>query len=354
MPIFRHPASRYALALLVALAALYLRWLLVPLLGLSHGYHTAWLAVVFCAWFCGVGPSVLATLIMAFGVWFWFLPPRVVAVTDPDELLGMAGFLLFSAIIIAIGERARRIQAKLNAAHDEMESTVKQRTAELASANQKLHELSTSLLHTQDSARRRLARDLHDTVGQLLAAVIMNLSSLDEENLSPEGARVLADCKQYVAQVLEQVRTISHLLHPPLLDESGLGPALKHYLEGFSERSKITTNLQVPPGLPRFSQDLETAVFRIVQECLTNTLKHAAARSVTVVIQHTQGSVHVEVSDNGKGMPPGQRLGVGLTGMQERVRELHGTFHVESSPSGTTITAAFPALDRQTLTATAD
>jgi signal transduction histidine kinase len=354
-PLLRHPASRYTLALVAAVAALYLRKLLVPLLGMTNPYHTVWLAVAFCAWFCGVGPSILATVVMVLGISYWFLPPAGSwTIADPRDLFGVAAFLVFAGIIILIGERARRTQAKLNIAHDEMESTVKQRTAELANANQKLRELSTSLLHTQDAERRRLARDLHDSLGQLLAVIGMNLSAIDREPVDGRAKHLLEDSQQLVDEVLQQIRTISHLLHPPMLDESGLRPALKIYVDGFAQRSKIASNLQVPRDLPRFSQDLEIAIFRVVQECLTNVHKHAAARSVGISVRCADDTVVVQICDDGKGMPAGQPLGVGLTGMQERMRELHGILQVHSNSAGTTITATFPAKPKPTLaTATA-
>jgi signal transduction histidine kinase len=343
-PLLRHTASRYALAVVASGVALYLRELLIPFLGLGNPYHTVWLAVVFCAWFCGVGPSILATLVMVLGISYWFLPPiHSFAVAKLSDVFGMVGFLAFSGVIILIGERARRTQAKLNAAHDEMESVVRQRTSELALANQKLRELSTSLLHSQDAERRRLARDLHDSVGQLLAVIGMNLSGMDAEPVSGRSRHLLQDIKHFINEIQQQIRTLSHLLHPPLLDESGLRPALAIYVDGFSQRSKIAANLQVPRDLPRFSQDLETAIFRIVQECLTNVHKHAAARSVTISLKFTDDTVAVRVSDDGKGLPKDHALGVGLTGMQERTRELHGELHLHSNSTGTTVTATFPA-----------
>jgi signal transduction histidine kinase len=343
-PLLRHTVSRYALAVAASAFALYLRNGLTPLLGLSNPYHTVWLAVVFCAWFCGVGPSILATLIMVVGTSYWFLPPiHTFAIATPSDLFGVAGFIVFSGVIILIGERARRTQANLNTAHDEMESVVRQRTFELALANQKLRELSTSLLHSQDAERRRLARDLHDSVGQLLAVIGMNLSGIDAESVTSRSRHLLHDTSQLVDELQQQIRTLSHLLHPPLLDESGLRPALAIYVDGFSQRSKIAANLQVPRNLPRFSQDLEIAIFRIVQECLTNVHRHAAARTVSVSLKSTDDTVVVEVSDDGKGMPEGHSLGVGLTGMQERTRELHGDLRVHSNSGGTIVTATFPA-----------
>jgi signal transduction histidine kinase len=340
---FKSAFSRYAIAVVAAFAALGLRLLLAPLLGIGNPYHTVWLGVVFCAWFCGVGPSILATLVMLLGVWYWFIPPYgSFHALDLGEFAGVAGFLLFAAIIITIGERARRTQARLNAAHAEMEGAVKQRTAELAEANERLRDLTGSLLHLQDVERRRFARELHDSVGQLLAVINMNLSAFENEKLSPEAARLLNDTKQTVEQIIREIRTISHLLHPPLLDEAGLEAALRIYVEGFGERSGIAADLRVEEDLPRLSPDLEISIFRIAQECLTNIMKHAAAKSVVIRIARSKGVISVSISDDGRGMGDGRNPGVGLRGMQERVRELRGTLRVDSSGRGTTITASMP------------
>jgi signal transduction histidine kinase len=284
---------------------------------------------------------------MLVGVWYWFLPPfGTFNTVDLGEFTGMMGFLLFAGIIISIGERARRTQARLNAAHDEMEAAVKQRTAELAEANEKLRELTGGLLHMQDMEKRRFARELHDSVGQLLSVINMNLASLERENLSPDAVHLLSDSKELVEQIIREIRTISHLLHPPLLDEAGLGAALRIYVEGFAERSRIAADLKVNENMPRLSPDLEISIFRIVQECLTNILKHAAARSVVIRVGRSAGVVSVTVSDDGRGMGDRSKFGVGLRGMQERVRELHGSLQVDSSSRGTTITATLPSAER--------
>jgi signal transduction histidine kinase len=345
--ILKSAFSRYAIAIVAACVALTLRFLLAPLLGTANPYHTVWLGVVFCAWFCGVGPSILATAVMFLGVWYWFIPPfGSFAAVNLGEFTGMMGFLLFTGIIISIGERARRTQAKLNASHDEMEAAVKQRTAELAEANEKLRELTGSLMHMQDMERRRFARELHDSVGQLLSVINMNLSSFDHENLTPQAVHLLSDSRELVDQIIREIRTISHLLHPPLLDEAGLGAALRIYVAGFGERSGIAADLQVEEDMPRLSPDLEISIFRIVQECLTNILKHAEANAVTIRVGRSAGMVSVTVSDDGRGMSDGHNFGVGLRGMQERVRELRGTLQVDSSARGTTITANMPIAER--------
>lgn len=345
--ILTRASSRYVIAGVAACVALGLRFLLAPLLGTANPYHTVWLGVVFCAWFCGVGPSILATAIMFLGVWYWFIPPfGSFALVNLGEFTGMTGFLIFAGIIISIGERARRTQAKLNAAHDEMEAAVTQRTAELAEANEKLRELTGGILHLQDMERRRFARELHDSVGQLLSVINMNLGSFDNENLTADAVHLLSDSKELVGQIIREIRTISHLLHPPLLDEAGLGPALRIYVEGFGQRSGIAADLQVEENLPRLSPDLEISIFRIVQECLTNILKHAEAKSVAIRVGRSAGVVSVTVSDDGRGMSDGHNFGVGLRGMQERVRELRGTLQVDSSGRGTTITATMPTAER--------
>lgn len=341
--ILKHPVTRYVVAMLAAVAALLLRFALAPLLGTANPYHTVWLGVVFCAWFCGVAPSIVATLIMLLGVWYWFLPIYgSFALASANEIFGLMGFLFFAGVIITIGERARRTQAKLNAAHDQMEAAVKERTAELAEANEKLRELTRNLMHLQDEERRRFARDLHDSVGQLLAVIGMNLSFFDGENLRPDAVRLLRESQQLTEQISKEIRTISHLLHPPLLDEAGLGAALRIYIDGFSQRSKLAARVDVPDGLPRLSPDLEISLFRIVQECLTNIHKHAGAKSVAISIEYSADRVALSVVDDGKGMADGHRSGVGLRGMEERVRQLQGTFQVRSTRHGTTVSVTMP------------
>lgn len=337
------PLTRYLLAIVAAVAALFLRSALAPLLGTANPYHTAWLGVVFCAWFCGLGPSMMATAIMLVGVWVWFIPHGTSFLrASPSQVFGVIGFVFFAGVIVSIGERARRTQAKLNAAHSEMELAVKERTAELAQANERLRELTSSLMHLQDEERRRFARDLHDSVGQLLAVIGMNLVAFDGEKLSPDATRLLGESQQLVEQISTEIRTISHLLHPPLLDEAGLGAALRIYVDGFSQRSKLNATLDVPENMPRLSQDLEISIFRIVQESLTNIHKHAAAKLVSISVRCTEVAVSLKISDDGKGLPDRRSFGVGLRGMEERVRQLHGSFQLNSSHRGTTISVTMP------------
>ena len=523
------PASRYVLAISAGVAAVLLRLLLVPLLGYQNPYHTIWLAVAFSAWYCGVGPSVITTLIGALGVSYWFLPPfHSFAVRDRIDVFGMFGFLAFSSVIIAVGESSHReyvarfrmasivdssddaiitknldgmitswnkgaerlfgykaneavgkhitliipadrreeeteILARLKRAeHIDHFETIRQRkdgslldislsvsplknysgavigaskvarditeqknaeralreseerfrgivnttpecvkliaadgrVLQMNSSGLKMigadgadevvgksvydliapkdqerfrdfhekiccgdkgslefdviglrgkrrrmethaaplrnpdgtfvhlavtrditerenaeeaitrEELSARLLKLQDEERRRIARELHDGVGQLLAAMSMNAAGLDQEKskLSPEAARCADDNSRLIEQVAADIRTMSYLFHPPLLDEMGLDSALKWYIDGFSERSKIAAKLELSADRERLPQDYELCLFRIAQECLTNIHRHSGSSTALVRLVRSPEEIKLEISDEGKGL----------------------------------------------------
>jgi PAS domain S-box-containing protein len=221
-------------------------------------------------------------------------------------------------------------------------------------AEENFRELSARLLQLQDEERRRFARELHDSTGQMLAALDMNLTPLVEtgNNLDLTTRKAITECLQIVKDLSNEVRTMSHLLHPPLLDEAGLSSAVRWYLEGFSERSKIIVQLQIPEEIGRLPRDLETAAFRIVQECLTNVHRHSASPTVSISISRTSQEVRVEIKDEGKGIPPEKRVeldspgkaGVGLRGMRERIRQLGGRLEIQSRKdrSGSVVIASLP------------
>ena len=571
------PAFRYVLAILAAFAALFLRRLLTPLLGHDNAYHTVWLAVVFSAWYCGLGPSIITTSLGAVGVWYWFLPPfDSFAIQDRTEAFGMLGFLAFSSAIIALGESNRRgfgarwrlaaivessgdaiISKNLDGTitswnkgservfgytseeavgqnitlivppdHLDEEKTIlerlrrgetvehfetvrvckdgttldvsltispvkdgagrvveasnvarditQQKRAERALRESEerframvettpecvklvardgtlLHmnspgliivgadhaevvvgksvydliepkdrdryrafnericygekgslefdivglrgerhhmethaaplrspdgtvvqlgvsrdithrkqaeeaikesELSARLLKLQDEERRRIARELHDGVGQLLAAMSMNASGLDGEKskLSPDAARCAEENSKLIEQVSSDIRTMSYLFHPPLLDEMGLDSALKWYIDGFAERSKIAAKLELPSDGERLPQDYELCLFRIAQECLTNIHRHSGSTTALVKLLRTDGEIRLEVSDEGGGInheiqskiASGENAGVGLRGMRERVKQLGGSVEVRSNGHGATVLATVP------------
>lgn len=352
---------RYLLGILAALAALWLRKLLAPILGDQNPYHTAWAAVVFSAWYCGVGPTIATIFLDLIGIWYWFLPPvHSFALADPKPTIsGMLGFVIFSGFIIALGEANRRSLAKsrlakeqLRNAHAELEKHVQERTADLNAANQNLRELSSSLQQLRDEERKQIARELHDSVGQLLAALSMNVGALQSQalKLDAAAARNVSDSAGLIAQISNEVRTISHLLHPPLLDVAGLACALRWYVDGFSERSKINVDLEIPSEFRRLSSEMEIAIFRIVQECLTNIHRHSGSKTAKIVIHEEDRHLLVQIKDSGKGIPLAKQLelsssgrtGVGFRGMRERVRQLGGELEIQSYANGTTVVATVP------------
>jgi signal transduction histidine kinase len=356
---------RYGLAILAAGFALWSRTLLFPLLGNSNPYHTVWLAVVFSAWYCGLGPSIVTTVISVAGVWYWILPHHHSVHPTEHEAAGLIGFLVFSGVIVAFGEANRCSLAKsqwaeeeLRKAHAELEQKVQERTADLNQANESLRQLSGRLQQMQDEERRQIARELHDSVGQLLAALGMNMGVLQRQadKVDAAGSRAISENAALVEQISREIRTISHLLHPPLLDVAGLASALRWYVDGFSERSQIKVAVQIPEDLARMSPDTELAIFRMVQECLTNIHRHSGGDAATIRLQQQDGQLQVEVQDSGKGISPEKQqelhlsgqTGVGFRGMRERLRQLGGTLDIRSSDTGTTVIAMLPMQDPNT------
>src|ERR1700682_5321726 len=352
----QNAAARYAVVLLAAALAILVRWALNPVLGDYLPYVTLFPAVAFTSWCCGVAPSVLLLAIGLLGVRYWFIPPtHSLFIPDVPQFIGMLTFASGAVVIIAIGEFVRRDSAALHKAQGELEKLVQRRTSELNSANHSLGELTARLLHLQDEERRRIARELHDSVGQTLAALSMNLASVSAEiERLKKTAGTIADSAALVNDMSTDIRTISYLLHPPLLDEAGLASALTWYVQGFSERSKIDIDLDIPEDFGRLPRDLETAVFRIVQECLTNIHRHADSPVARVCVAQRDGYIRVAVQDHGKGISPQERAeivssvngtpGVGIRGMRERLRQLGGTLelHSDGEGKGTLIAARLP------------
>ena len=213
-------------------------------------------------------------------------------------------------------------------------------------------ELSGRLLQLQDEERRRIARELHDGAGQLLAALSMNISAIstEESRLSPGVARNVEESRSLIDQAVSEIRTISHLLHPPLLDEVGLISALNEYVNGFGERSNIRVSLDLPSDLERLPRDVELSIFRIVQECLTNVHRHSGSATATVHLSHKPGEIQLHVSDQGRGINreiqdkflAGKSSGVGLRGMRERIKQLGGGMQIQSSGNGTSVIVVLP------------
>jgi signal transduction histidine kinase len=218
-------------------------------------------------------------------------------------------------------------------------------------AHKQLAELAARLQGMQDEERRRIARELHDSVGQLLAAISMNIGIVHAQShkLDSMGSRAVSDNAMLVEQVSREIRTISHLLHPPLLDMAGLASAIRWYVDGFSERSHIKVDLEIPADFGRLPAEIEIAVYRIVQECLTNIHRHSGSPTALIRIRQEGNQFMVQVQDRGKGIPKAKQLelitssrgGVGFGGMRERVNLLGGTLEIQSEDTGTIISAAF-------------
>jgi len=220
-------------------------------------------------------------------------------------------------------------------------------------AEKAMRELSGRLLHVQDEERRRLARELHDATAQTLVALAMNLALLKESaaELNANSNKILCESLALAQQCSREIRTLSYLLHPPLLEELGLASTLRWYAEGFAKRSGLEVTLELPCDLTRLSLEVETTLFRIVQESLTNIHRHSG--SPTAMIRMVQDGTHLclEVADQGAGMPPAAlertrsgaaALGVGIAGMRERARQLRGRLEIDSRRGGTTIRAILP------------
>jgi PAS domain S-box-containing protein len=467
---------RYARAAAVAVLAVVARRWLTPLLGTENPYHTVWLAVAFSAWYCGLGPSVVATIVSLLGVWYWLLAPvSLIGRMDRTQFWGMVGFVVLSGFISALGEANRRAKLEaersedaLHASREQLTIALQDRTAEVEQKTAQVVEqarwidlandaifvrtvnhrfsywnkgaerlygwtaaevlghptqdflktrfpvpleeitknelwegelvqtrrdgslitvasrwsvlrdkqeetvgwlqintdisarkqaeaaarrLSGRILNLQDEERRRIARELHDSLGQYLTAVKINLDLMAMNARNSDDQATLTDCIETVKSCIAETRTLSHLLHPPLLDEAGLSSAVRWYTEGLAERSGMEIALEFPEDLQRLDRDVETALFRAIQEALTNVHKHSGASKVSVHLEVDAETVALEIRDNGKGIPE-HRLkmlardemgsGVGLAGMRERVREVGGKLNLHSASTGTVVRLEIP------------
>ena len=229
-------------------------------------------------------------------------------------------------------------------------SELHRRARELERLNGELRRLSSSLIATQDQERRRIARELHDGLGQDLIAAKIMLDVIQQQELSPRPQKqAAADASTLIEHAIQQVRSISHLLHPPMLDEVGLHSALQWYLEGVANRSGLETSIHVEPReFPRLAPEVETAVFRIVQEALTNVFRHSGARKGWVTLVKEQSQVLVTVRDDGKGIPDHvvelrpDSVGIGIGGMRQRVKEFGGELRLQNTSPGTLVEAVIP------------
>ncbi len=383
-------AHRYAIAVASGVLAVLLRWLLDPVLGHVAFYITLYVTVTFCAVVCGYGPAIVSGVLGFLGIFYWFVDPRhSLSLIHQPEIHAIVGCVLVCAVLIMLGEANRRKELRLNQtvvavrtearerqraeeelrqAHDQLEEHVRERTAELSQAlsrleseiavregkEEQLRSLSLHLMTLQDEERRRIARELHDTAGQTLAAMKMSIALIRAtDGARPELARLVDDLNALTDEALQEVRTTSYLLHPPLLDEAGIASAARWFVEGFARRSGIQVDCDIPDKMERPPRDCELVLFRVLQESLTNVHRHSGASAARVRLHRATDIFELEVGDNGRGISE-ERLrrfnaavgnaGVGISGMRERVRELGGRLEIRSLKNGTTICVALPAM----------
>ncbi len=285
-----------------------------------------------------------------------------------NRVLSVAMVWLAAALSL---QRWRR-EKTLERAFSDMERRVRERTDELTRANSSLQteiadrkgkeellrQLSGHLMTAQDQERRRIARELHDNSGQTLAAIAVNLSRI--ENLVPDAPlkvrNLVADTAAMAEQTSREIRTISYLLHPPLLEEAGLLSAIGWLANGFTQRSGIRTEVDAPAEFERLPSDIEVTLFRIVQETLTNVARHSGSKTAFIKLTRQPGEIVLQVRDEGTGIPPEKlekvhgnvsALGVGVAGVWERVRQFGGALEINSNSRGTTVMVVVPLPEEQ-------
>ena len=265
-----------------------------------------------------------------------------VLLTDVDRL---KGYERGAVDYISVPVVPELLRAKVSVFVD-----LHRKTRQLEMLNLELRRLSSSLIAAQDQERRRIARDLHDGLGQELSGAKMMIDCIKMPNQTMEWKeKAAAEASALIDQAIQQVRSMSHLLHPPMLDEIGLQSSLRWYLDGLTKRSGLETSLDVQPeDFPRFASELETTVFRVVQEALTNVFRHAEARKVILNLTMKDGQIVIKVRDDGKGISDSvadfeaDKIGVGIAGMRQRVKELGGELRLKNGNPGTLLEAVIP------------
>jgi signal transduction histidine kinase len=267
----------------------------------------------------------------------------VVRVQRSDRLFTIAVLILASTFLLAL---------IMFSVHYRLLSTevMARRNAELIAreSEESMRRLTVRLLQLQDEERRKFSRELHDSLGQYLAGVRMNLDMFS--NNQPQD-KLFVEAIYLLDQAIAETRTISHLLHPPLLDEAGFASAAKWYVEGFAQRSGIEVKADLPDGIDRLPKPIELGLFRVLQESLTNIHRHSGSPRAEIALRVLPRKVILDVRDYGRGVPEellkvfranGTNTGVGLAGMRERIRELGGQLDIKSTATGTLISATMP------------
>jgi signal transduction histidine kinase len=272
-------------------------------------------------------------------------------------LLGGIFVALQVTLTVYLAQKARLTARHVEAANKELtrENAERRRTEE------SMHRLSARLLQLQDEERRHIARELHDSTAQTLYGLAIKLRLISEREGSPASQpdQLLAESQQLAEQCLSEMRTMAYLLHPPSLDELGLIPACRSLVKGFTERSGILVDLKVPSTLDRLPREIETALFRVMQESLSNIHRHSGSKTACIQLSESEQEIRLEISDQGRGLVremldrviDDTQLGVGIAGMRERLRQLGGQLEIRSSSKGTIVIAVLPRRHEVTLVA---
>ncbi|MFZ0522333.1 MAG: sensor histidine kinase [Candidatus Acidiferrales bacterium] len=290
-------------------------------------------AIAITFWYGGAKPGILATLLSMAIRNYCFDP----GVSSLARILYELVFLVF-ALLMSLVARARN--------------------AERTQTEEELRRLSGDLLRSQDEERRRIARDLHDDLGQSLFSANLNLRRISLVSLDERTRKLLSEAREMIRACMEKVRTIAHLLHPPELERLGLRSAIVIFVNGFRERSGIQVDVAVAEDLPRLPRPAETALFRVTQECLLNIQRHSKSSKAWIRIGADSKQVILEIRDEGIGMnPPGSetaevdraKLGVGLEGISARMQQLGGRLEITSGSWGTSVKTILPLDSAETL-----
>lgn len=274
---------------------------------------------------------------------------------DTGKLVG------FGKVTRDLTERMRA-EERLQLANQQLRQqarALEESASKVRDSEKSLRELTLQLLRSQEEERRRIGRDLHDSLGQYLSVLKLKLDSLiraADGSREPPFNKEILQCSGLAEDCITEVRTLSHLLYPPLIEEMGLKSAVPWYLDGFAKRSGIRTTVEIATQFGRLPLDVELAMFRVLQEALTNVHRHSGSTTATVRLQERAGCAVLQVTDEGKGMPPAMlealsqerwaAAGVGLRGMNERMRQLGGRLEVRSEGAGTVVTVTVPIENR--------
>ena len=276
---------------------------------------------------------------------------------NPRQALRMTGLISDIDARKTVEIALRRSEERYRDLAESREAEVLARTAELRQRNEDLirqsrilEEVWGRMTRTQDEERRHIARELHDSAGQSLAAISMNLANCKRLAADkPDLAAAIAETDSYVRNLTKEIRTTSYLLHPPLLDEIGITAALRVYVDGLGQRGDLAITLNAPEDMERLPHQIELAAFRVVQECLTNIHRHSGSKTAEICIGRNNGDVTVQVRDSGRGIPADKLAeikaggtSVGIVGMRERVKQLKGEMKIDSDAHGTTVFVRLP------------